>query len=525
MKISRVSEIRDLDKGAVSKYGIDEILLMENAGMSTYFVIANEMGGVGGKKFLVLCGAGNNGGDGCVVARKLHSNGGHVRIILLSDPAKFTGVARKNLEIAEKLSIDIMANVSISEIAHHIADSDAIVDAILGTGLTREVGGMYADVVRLINAGNKAVFCVDIPSGIAGDTGKVMGVAVKATCTVTYGLPKIGTMLYPGYEYCGKLFVSHISFPPCHYESDDIKCAVNDPPALPRREVSGHKGDFGKALFIAGAAGYYGAPYLSSLAFLRAGGGYSWLAAPKSVVPFIAVRGNEIVFLPQEETAAGSIAYGNIGTLIEQADQSDFVVIGPGVSLAEDTQKLVRELVSRIDTPLLLDGDGITAICKNLEVIKKRKAPTILTPHLGEMSRITGISAKEIDERKVDVLRESTDALQSIIVMKGAHSLIGMPDGRVYVNLSGNSGMATAGSGDVLTGTIAAMCGLGLNVEDAVKKGVFIHGYAGDLAASVLGQDGMTAQDILEHLPRAVKGDREGLDVEQYRRYKGPIVA
>ncbi len=516
--------MRELDRGAVSIYGIDEILLMENAGESTYFVIANEMGGVCGKKYVVLCGAGNNGGDGCVVARKLHSGGGRVKVILLADPAKFSGIARKNLEIVEKLSIEIITHSAAAEVARHIAESDAVVDAIFGTGLTREVGGIYADVVRLVNAGNAPVFCVDIPSGIAGDTGKIMGVAIKGTCTVTYGLPKIGAMLYPGYEYCGKLFVSHISFPPCHYDGDHIKCAVNDPPALPQRVASGHKGDFGKALFIAGAAAYYGAPYLSSLAFLRAGGGYARLATPKSLAPCIAGRGYEIVFLPQEETAAGSIARGNADALLEQADQSDFVVIGPGLSLAEDTQKLVRELVPLINTPLLLDGDGITAVCRDLEIIKKRKAPTILTPHLGEMSRITGIPAKEIDERKVDVLQQSTDALQSIIVLKGAHSLIGMPDGRVYVNLSGNSGMATAGSGDVLTGAIAAMFGLGLNVEDAAKKGVFIHGCAGDLAATVLGQDGMTAQDILDYLPRAVKGDREGFDETQCRRYKGPIV-
>jgi NAD(P)H-hydrate epimerase len=277
-------------------------------------------------------------------------------------------------------------------------------------------------------------------------------------------------------------------------------------------------------LFIAGASSYFGAPYFAALSFLKAGGGYSRLAAPQSMTPFLANKGSEIVFVPQKETKSGSIALENKPALLELAARMDMVVLGPGLSLDEETQELARELVKEIPKPLLLDGDGITALCKNLEILKKRDAETILTPHLGEMSRIAKTGVPEIALKKTEILQRTAKELNAMIVLKGAHSLIGYPDERVYINLSGNAGMATAGSGDVLTGTIAAMFGLGLTVQDAVRKGVFIHGLSGDLAAEDEGEDGITAQDIMEYLPLAVKVDREGLDQSLLERYIGPHV-
>jgi hydroxyethylthiazole kinase-like uncharacterized protein yjeF len=286
---------------------------------------------------------------------------------------------------------------------------------------------------------------------------------------------------------------------------------INEPPPLPLRDNDAHKGDFGEALFIAGASGYFGAPYFAALSFLKAGGGYSRLAAPSSITPFIAMKGSEIVFIPQRETGSGGIARENKDALIELSEKMDIVVIGPGLSLDEETGKLVCQLAAEIEKPLLIDGDGITALCNDLDIIRKRKSPTILTPHLGEMSRMTGRSVPEINNDKISALQAVSGDLNAIIVLKGAHSLIGFPDKRVLINMTGNSGMATAGSGDVLTGTIAAMFGLGLSIEDAVAKGVFIHGLSGDLAARDLGEDGITAQDILDFLPQAVHYDREEL--------------
>jgi NAD(P)H-hydrate epimerase len=407
------------------------------------------------------------------------------------------------------MPIEISKVSSIESIKSAVLHSDAIVDAIFGTGLDREVGGIYKDVIQLINESKKAVFSVDIPSGINGDSGEVMGIAVKADYTITFGLPKIGNMLYPGYDHCGKLYVAHISFPPSLYNTDSIKVAINNPIELPKREKNAHKGDFGEVLFIAGASGYFGAPYFSALSFLKAGGGYSRLATPISVSPFLATRGSEIVFVPQKETPSGSIALENKGELLELSDRVDMVVMGPGLSLNEETQELVRELAQEINKPLLIDGDGITAISTNMEVIKRRKSETILTPHLGEMSRITKMEISEINRNKIEVLQRTAKELNAMIVLKGAHSLIGYPDGKGYINLSGNPGMATAGSGDVLTGTIAAMFGLGLPLGDAVRMGVFIHGFAGDLAAADKGEDGITAQDILDYLPVAMKHHRE----------------
>jgi hydroxyethylthiazole kinase-like uncharacterized protein yjeF len=511
MKVAKVDEMKELDRCATEEFGISQDLLMENAGHAVYFVMLQEFG-IKNSKFVVLCGGGNNGGDGLVVARKIHSNGGEAKVFLLGDEDKFQGAAKKNFEIVSKMPIEISKVGSIDSLRDEIFDSDAIIDAIFGTGLAREVGGVYKDVIQAINESQRTVFSVDIPSGINGDTGQVMGVAVEADYTITFGLPKLGNLLYPGYEHCGELYVSHISFPPALYSSDSIKVAINNPIGLPERARDTHKGTYGKALFIAGSSSYLGAPYFSALSFLKAGGGLSYLATPKLISPFLASKGSEIVFIPQEETSSGSIALENKDGLLEFSQKSDMVVLGPGLSLTEETQELVRELTSRINKPLLIDGDGITAIAEDLGKIKKREAPTILTPHPGEMSRIAKMEISEIAKNKVDVLQSTARELNAIIILKGAHSLIGYPDGAVFINLSGNSGMATAGSGDVLTGTIAAMCGLGLAIEDAVRMGVFIHGFSGDVAAVDKGEDGMTAQDILDYLPETVKLYRDNFD-------------
>jgi NAD(P)H-hydrate epimerase len=348
-----------------------------------------------------------------------------------------------------------------------------------------------------------------------------MGVAVDADYSVTFGLPKIGNLLYPGYELGGKLFISHISFSPTIYSDDGLKIEINRPLKLPPRSKTGHKGDFGDVLFIAGAASYLGAPYFAAHSFLKAGGGYAHLATPASIAPFIASKVSELVIEPQKETAAGSLSLENKEGLLELSDRVDMIIIGPGLSLEPETQQLARELTVEIDKPILIDGDGITALCGDLQILKNRPDETILTPHLGEMSRITGLEIADIDTHKIDILQRTTRELNTAIILKGAHSLIGYPDQRVFINISGNSGMATAGSGDVLTGTIAAMFGLGLSIQEALRQGVFIHGLAGGLAAEAIGEDGITAQDILDNLPRAVRLVREAPDQTLLARFGG----
>ena len=523
MKVARVEEMRTLDRRATEEFGIGEDLLMENAGQAAYFVILQELG-LKDMKFVVFCGGGNNGGDGLVVARKIHSSGGEVKVFLLDDEAKFKGAAKENFEIVSRMRIEMSRISSIDSVLPELFDCDAVVDAMFGTGLVRKVSGIYKDVIQLINGSQTTVFSVDIPSGINGNTGDVMGVAVEADYTVAFGLPKLGNMLYPGYQHCGKLYVSHISFPPALHTSESMKVAVNSPVELPERAKDTHKGDYGKALFVAGSSCYFGAPYFSALSFLKAGGGLSYLATPESICPSIAGKGSEIVFAPQKETASGSIALENEDQLLEFSQTVDLVVLGPGLSLASQTQQLVRRLAPKVSKPLLIDGDGITAIAGDLRKLKKRGAPTILTPHLGEMSRMAKMEISEVGRNRIDVLQRMTKELNSIIVLKGAHSLIGYPDGSVFINVSGNSGMATAGSGDVLTGIIAAMHGLGLSLEDAVRTGVFMHGFAGDVVAVDKGEDGMTAQDIMDYLPETVRLYRDNFSEISENLYESVFV-
>ena len=519
MKVASVGEMRSMDRYAIENLGISEEILMENAGHVSSLVLRNEIG-IKGKRIAVVCGTGNNGGDGFVVARNIHANGGTALVFIVGDAERFQGAAKRNLDILRKFPLELRPVESVAAIRSDILHSHGIVDALFGTGLDREVGGVQAEVIQLINDSGKSILSLDIPSGVSGDTGEIMGSAVKADWTITYGLPKIGNLLYPGYGLCGKLFVTHITFPPALHSNPDISVETNDYIALPPREKTAHKGQMGDVLFVAGAANYFGAPYFSALSHLRGGGGYARLASPQSVIPVIAAKGSEIVFFPQMETDAGSIAPENRDRLFALSEKVDMVVLGPGLSLDDRTQQLVRELAASIGKPLLIDGDGITAVAQSVEIIKERKTGTVLTPHVGEMARITNRSAREIERNRISLLKEAARSWNALIVLKGPHSLIGTPDGRVFINLSGNPGMATAGSGDVLTGTITAMVGLGLSLEEAVRKGVFLHGTAGDLAAADKGEDGMTAQDVLDFLPYAVKQDREGLDA----RYEIPRI-
>ncbi|MBN2382455.1 NAD(P)H-hydrate dehydratase [bacterium] len=521
MKVSMVSEMRALDRTAIEQYGIPDQLLMENAGIASFLVIAQKVG-VQGRRFVVLCGLGNNGGDGFVVARKLFSNGGLVKVFILGDPARYQGAAKINLDIIRTMNMEIETIDQLASLGSDLVDCDVVVDAILGTGLDREIEGLYAKVINLVNDFHKRVISIDIASGINGNTGQVMGTAVRADWTVTFGLPKIGNVLYPGCLWGGELYVSHISFPPELYNHDRLKIEVNEPISLPERQIDGHKGSFGDVLFIAGASTYFGAPVFAALSFLKAGGGYARLATPRSMVPHLASLGSELVFVPQKETRGGSIALANREKLIELSERVDLVVLGPGLGLEQETGQLVREITAAVTKPLVIDGDGLTALGSEPGFLSLRSAPTVLTPHPGEMATLTGNSINEIKNNSIDCLQQACHKLGCMIVLKGAHSLIGMPDGRVFINLSGNSGMATAGSGDVLTGTIAAMYGLGLDCELAVRAGVFMHGLAGDLAALEIGQDGITARTIMEHLPQAVRSHRTGLPdcLENHYRIK-----
>ena len=521
MKVSSVAEMRALDREAIEGFGIPEDLLMENAGEAACAVLGRQVG-VAGKSFVIVCGVGNNGGDGFVVARRLHAAEAVVKVVVVGDAGRLRGAALKNRRLLSRLPVQVETLEEIAPLAADLAACDGVVDALLGTGLSRPVAGLHRGVIERINDSDRAVLSLDVPSGVHGDSGAVMGAAVRADLTVTFGLPKRGNLLWPGFDHCGKLYVSPLSFPPSMIAAAGLQVSVNDPVPLPPRDPQGHKGTFGDALFIAGAGSYFGAPYLAAMAFLKAGGGYARLAAPAAMTPYLANKGPEIVFAPQQETPAGSIALGNKTTLLDLAGRVDFVVLGPGLSLDAESQQLARELAAELNKPLLIDGDGITALCGEPSVLADRQAATLLTPHAGEMARLTGRAVSEVEADRISIVQEMAARLGAFIVLKGAHSLIGGPDGQVGINLSGNSGMATPGSGDVLTGAIAAMFGLGLAIPEALRMGVFVHGLAGDLAAAETGADGLVASDILRMLPTAMRQARTGGPWDE--RYTGPPI-
>jgi NAD(P)H-hydrate epimerase len=462
----------------------------------------------------VICGTGGTGAVGLAAARALGADGAAVEALVVGEHLDSGSISPSDLEMASRTGVRVtVARVAPDEQAARVLDgADLAVDALLGTGVDGDLRGPQRAAIEAILRARVPVVSVDLPSGVDGDTGQVLGVAVRAVATVALGAPTLGAVLHPGAGLAGRLHVASLSMPPDQRDAG-LAISINAPPPLPPRRAEGHKGTFGDVLFVAGAAGYLGAPGFAALSMLRAGGGYSRLAAPRSIVPHVASWASEVVFLPQAETASGSLSLAAAERLLELAEAVDLVVVGPGLSVDPETQALVRELVPRIAKPLLVDGDGLTAVAADPEVLRRRgEAATALTPHPGEMSRLVGRSIAEIRADPVGTVRRAAADLGAAVVLKGARSLIGFPDGRVLINPTGNSGLGTAGSGDVLDGTIAAMLGLGLELGDAVAAGVFVHGLAGDLAAAELGEDGVTARDVMAHLPAAVRRYRAARD-------------
>ena len=514
MKISSVSQMRSLDRRAIEEFGIKEELLMENAGHTAYYALRKEFG-IREKRFLVFCGTGNNGGDGCVLARKIHADGGGVKVFVLGDPSNFKGAAKLNYEIVTRLPVEVQRLASVEELRDEITHFDLIVDAIFGTGLSRDVGGVHRSAIEIINQSGKPVLSIDIPSGVHGDTGKVMGVAVKADYTVTFGLPKLGNMLYPGYDLGGKLYVSHISFPPSIISADNLKVEINHPLEFPPKEKGEQEGDFGEILFISGAS------TLGVKSCLKAGGGLTRLAIPSSLATVMSNIDDKITVIPQKETFGGNLSYENKLDLLELSEQVDMVVLGTGLFLEAETQRLVRELVAEIDKPLLVDGDNIITLRETRHFLGSQQKPYVLMLDINELSNITGKSAQEVEINKVDILQNTTETINTTIVLKGERPLIGFPDQSVYINLSGSLGMNSEKLWDALDGTIAAMYSRGLPLQQAVRQGVFIHGLAGDLTTEDHHQGEIATQDFLNTLPRAVKMVQEGLDTELEKRYAG----
>jgi len=519
VKIATAQEMREIDRTTIEDYGIPGLVLMERAGLAVASKVKELYPD---KKVVVLCGGGNNGGDGLVAARNLHNMGFNVKVFLAVEPKKLSGDALVQYKIARKFGLSTMPLNEL--LTHHsslITHHCLIVDAIFGTGLSRPVKGSLAEVFSLINDSDIPVVAVDIPSGISSDTGEVLGEALKADFTVTFGLPKRGHFLYPGSEYAGMLFVEDIGFPANLLSSGKINVGlINRELVLglipPRRKYS-HKGDYGHVLVIAGSRGKTGAALMAAKACLRSGSGLVTLAVPESLMDIFQGRVTEEMTLPLPDDGRGMISSKAIDVILNFAAQKiDVIAIGPGIGVSHDTEKVVTELIQRSTVPLVIDADGINSIALSVErrassrVLKKAKSPIILTPHPGEMARLlrncrtVALSHCCTSEKdRINTAMALSKETGAYIVLKGVPTIVSEPEGRAFINTTGNPGMATAGSGDVLTGIIASLLGQGLNPEEASLLGVYLHGLAGNAVAKEKGEHSLIAHDIIDFLPDA----------------------
>lgn len=514
MYILSSDQMRNIDSRASDKYGIPSIILMENAAKSVYEEIKKRFDPLSEKSFIIFCGKGNNGGDGYETARLLLQENAHVIAVsigennnTLSDAA----VMRKRfIESGGKI---INAEDFLSKT--DILSDYIIVDAIFGTGINTDIKGISADIIRWINHNASPVISIDLPSGINTDNGQIMGIAVKADMTITFCLKKPAHFLLPGSELCGEIIVKDIGIPNEAVEDEHPNIILfNKGQAdkiIPRYKKNEHKGSCGKLLVIGGSTAMSGAPVMASLAALRSGCGIVKLIVPENIYLPVAAKTLEIMVDPMKDTIYGTFSKDIIDEILEMTDRFDAVLIGCGMSVSEDTKEILYELVEKCNIPMVIDADGINILAKNKEILKHKKAPVILTPHTVEMSRMMGISSSEVDGDRIRCALEFAKEYELTALIKGPNTITAFYDGRIAVNSSGNPGMATAGSGDVLTGVIAAFIARGIKPFDAAAAGVYIHGKAGDLAAAKLSQYGLIASDIIDQLPLALKDYDYGL--------------
>ncbi len=510
MKICTAEEIKDLDKKAVSNFKIPSLLLMENAARGLVDQIEAHCGSVTGKRIVILCGSGNNGGDGMGAARHLRMRGAEAIVYLLSPIDKISGDAKTMLDtwIATGGSLHVIGSFSFKELAKTISTCHLVIDALLGTGLSHPVHGHYVKAIETIKHARVPVISVDIPSGISADTGEMLGIAVRANYTFTMGLPKRGLFLRDGLEHRGTWDVVDIGFPKELVAQGNIKVNLVNPADLkgftPSRRLGAHKGDFGHLLIIGGSKGKSGAPAMAALAALRSGTGLVTVALPKSI-DSIASTVMEAMTLPSPETDNGTLSLQSEKMLLKAIEEKEAVAIGPGLSQDHETVQLVISLIPHITAPMVIDADGINALATNLSVLKKKKGPVILTPHPGEMGRLLGISSAAVQKDRIEIASAFSIKWDVIVVLKGAHTVIATPEANVFLSNTGNPGMATGGTGDALTGIIGAGLAQGIAPTDAAIWGVVLHGLAGDLAKETQGEISLITSDLIAKIPEAMR--------------------
>lgn len=496
-----------IDERAMIERRTSGITLMESAGRAVVEAITLRFGDVCGHEFVVFCGRGNNGGDGLVATRLLAACGAHVTCLLLGSPAELKGETRVHYDRLTASAIPVRTITTADEVVAVLASHPVVVDAIIGTGLSRAPRGVVADVIAVLRGARCSVVSVDVPSGVDSDTGGVAGLAVRAELTVTMGLEKVGLHLYPGRALAGAISVADIGIPTDLLSGGDT-FLLDDARVhsiMPVRAPDGHKGTFGAALLVAGSRGFSGAACLAGAAAVRSGCGLVRLAVPRCICGIVESRVLEATKAPMPETADETLGLAALDGLLELAGSVDAVGIGPGIGTSPETRELVLELLPRLMRPVLVDADGLNNLAGRLDVLGLVRAPVVLTPHPGEFARLSGLSVEQVNSDRVATSREFARRHRVTLVLKGASTVVAGPDGRVVVNPTGNSGLGSGGTGDVLSGLLVGLLAQDVEPFDAAAAAVFLHGRAGDIAAEHLTEYCLTASDVIDYLPAAFR--------------------
>ena len=507
MKLVTSEQMRQIDRETIENVGIPGPELMENSGRGIAEYILGLTGAGEGTSFAIICGKGNNGGDGFVVGRYLYEAGADVHIFFVGPIEKLSPDARLNFDRAVGLDMDLREIESIERLPEEL-ECDFLIDAVFGTGFSGAPRGITAELIDYMNRQPAPVLAVDMPSGLNADTGQFEGSVVEATTTFTLALPKYGLYVSPGREKAGQVLTVPIGIPEEVIDKFDLNMSLITPAMvgkmLPERKPDGHKGDFGKVLVLAGSTGMTGAAALAARAAFRSGSGLVKIGCPRSVQPVIASLIQEATSQPLPDVAKkGALALRALGEIRALLEDHDAIAIGPGIGTHHETRDLVLRLLSKLDKPAVIDADGLNALVGKLDVLKEVEGAVTLTPHPGEFKRLTGISVPTDIHERIEVAREFATEYRVTLVLKGSPTLVADAEGEVYLNPTGNNGMATGGSGDVLTGAIASLLGQGMSALEAAACGVFVHGSAGDLAAAELSPRSVIAGDLIDFLPEA----------------------
>jgi hydroxyethylthiazole kinase-like uncharacterized protein yjeF len=519
MRILSAEAMREVERAAIEDLGVPSLVLMENAAIGVVEAVAEAFADA--RSAAIFCGPGNNGGDGLAVARHLFVRGWEARIFLVTNGHEPAGDAAVQLAICRKAELQILEVASEKDLRVALeaaADCDLVIDALFGTGLSRPLDGLFARVVERINALPLPCVAVDLPSGLAGGEPRPIGPHVRADLTVTFAAPKVAHVFAPASDAVGRMVVTDLGIPPrlvddVEEEAGDLHLLVGEElvDLMPDREAGSHKGDYGHALIVAGSSGKAGACILAARAAVRAGAGLVTAAVPEPILQTVDLGSIESMTLGLPAAASGQLAERAADAVLAAMEGKTVVALGPGLGQEPFTVAAIRRIALECPLPLVLDADGLNAFAGRAADLAARKAETVLTPHPGELGRLLGVSTAQIQEDRIAAARGAAEETGAIVVLKGHMTLVASGTA-VFVNPTGNPGMATGGTGDVLTGVIAGLLAQGFDALDAAVLGVYLHGLAGDLAAARMGERGLAAGDLIETLPAAfaaLKGEGE----------------